>query len=314
MKVVVIINPIAGASQRAPLLRAMLKHLAESGHEALLHRTAGPAEAISLARRAAAEVDFVVAGGGDGTVREVVEGLMGRGVPLLIWPTGTENLVAKSFGFHADPRLIARCIAEGRTQAVDLGLANGRPFTVVCGMGFDAEVVHRLSRVRRGHISHLNYIEPIWRTFWEHKFPLMRVLYEGRLFWEGRGLVFVGNVARYSLGLPVIRDATPHDGLLDLLILPCCGRLKLVGHSLRTLLAMHIEHGGARYLRCRRLRVESPVPVPAELDGDDGGFLPIDFEIRPAALQVRLPPGWDLRPRCAGPRAIIKQCASILMS
>jgi diacylglycerol kinase family enzyme len=104
-------------------------------------------------------------------------------------------------------------------------------------------------------------------------------------------MAFVGNMSRYSLGLPVVRDARPDDGLLDLLILPCRNHLQLLGHSLRTVLARHVERGGARYLRFRRIRIESPERVPFELDGDCGGRLPLDVEVRPKALYVRLPPG-----------------------
>jgi diacylglycerol kinase family enzyme len=193
-------------------------------------------------------------------------------------------------GFRARPDLISDCITAGRTAAIDAGMVNGKCFMVVAGMGFDAEVVERLVQGRTGHITHLSYTDPIWRTFWTHRFPEFRVIHEGRTWWEGRGMLFVGNIWRYSLGLPVVRDAIPNDGLLDLLILPCTNKVQLLAHSIRTVFGRHIEHGGARYLRFERLRIESPDAVPFELDGDCGDRLPVDFEVRPGALQVRLPP------------------------
>ena len=160
------------------------------------------------------------------------------------------------------------------------------------GVGFDAEVVRRLSRLRTGHITHLSYAEPLWRTFWSYGFPPVRVVVDEAVSWEGRGLVFAGNLARYSLGLRVVRDARPDDGLLDLLILPCRHQGQLIGHSLRTLARRHVEHPGVRYLRFTRARIESPGRVPVQFDGDAGGCLPVEVTVRPAALSVLVHPDW----------------------
>lgn len=285
-----IINPVAGACKQAGALGQLLNRLRAAGFivEALTTTAAG--DARRLAGEAPGRADAVIVVGGDGTVCEVAHGLSGSDVPLVIWPTGTENLVAKSLGFKPDAELIASCIARGQDRPLDVGVANGRSFLVVAGTGFDAEVVHRLVRTRRGHITHLSYAGPIWRTFWEHRFPLMRVFNEGRLFWEGQGMVFLGNMSRYALGLPVVRDARPDDGLLDLCIFACRDRRQLIAHSVRTLFKRHVEHPDVRYARVRQVRVESDQPVPIELDGDPAGHLPLEALVRPAAVRVRIPP------------------------
>lgn len=294
---VAIINPVAGASKERAALRESIGRLQSRGIRVEPLMTTRPGEATRLAREAAGTARFVVAVGGDGTIREVADGLIGTAVPMMVWPTGTENLVAKSLGFRTDPDLLPACLTAGREAALDVGIANGRSFLVVAGAGFDAEVVGRLVDLRRGHITHLTYLGPLWRTFWEHRFPVLRVILEGKVWWEGQAMAFVGNMSRYSLGLPVVRDAVPDDGRLDLLVLPCRGRVELIAHSLRTIVARHLEHGDARYTRCSRVRIESDAHVPVELDGDPGGFLPVDIRVQPGALRVQLPPA-D-RPRFA---------------
>jgi len=236
-------------------------------------------------------VRAVIAVGGDGTVHEVADGLAGSLLPLIVWPTGTENLFAKSFGFRAEAKSTLACLREGHQTSIDLGQANGRSFLIMAGMGFDAEVVHRLVSMRTGHITHLTYSAPLWRTFWEHRFPHFRVYDEQTLLWRGQGMVFVGNMPRYSLGLRVIRDAICDDGLLDLCIFPCRGRLEFVGHSLRTLARRHVEHGGVLYRRLRSIHIESDERVPVQLDGEAAGWLPLDMTVRPRALRVLVPPG-----------------------
>jgi YegS/Rv2252/BmrU family lipid kinase len=289
MRIAAIMNPVAGASRQRAAIRRLLDALSRRGARVELRQTAGAGDAIRLAREASGTTDAVIAIGGDGTVCEVVNGLTGGPTPLLIWPTGTENLVAKSLGFRPCPRVLCACLDAGQARVLDIGVANGRSFMVVAGVGFDAEVVHRLTRYRRGHITHLAYSAPIWRTFWEHRFPLLRVEADG-LSWNGQGLVFVGNMARYALGLPVVRDAIPDDGLLDLLILPCHSQLGLLGHSLRTMLNVHVGYKGVIYERVRRVAISSPQNVPFELDGDAVGFLPLEVSIVPSAIHVLVPP------------------------
>jgi len=293
MLIVAIVNPISGASKQSRALRVLLERLRAAGIRVECRRTRGPSDAQRLAREAAGRAGLVLAVGGDGTVRETAEGLAGTETPLAVWPTGTENLVAKSLGFKAKPDLALATILRGRDLTMDLGVANGQSFMVVTGVGFDAEVVNRLIRLRVGHITHLTYSWPLWRTFWEHRWPVLHISADGPdgpFRWDGRGMLFVGNLARYSLGLPVVRDAQPDDGLLDLSIMACQNKRQLIGHSIRTLRRTHIEHPSVCYRRITCLRVESPTPVPIEIDGEAAGWLPLELAVRVGAIRVRVPP------------------------
>ncbi len=292
MRVAVIVNPVAGACSQGLRLNRMAALLRRDGHMVDFLQTGQPRDARLMARQAARSADVVMAVGGDGTIRDIASGLVGTPACLMIWPAGTENIVAKALGFRADPGHVRACLQGRRVVRLDVGDAGTQMFFTIMGVGFDAAVVRRLSRLRTGHITHLSYAEPLWRTFWDYRFPPIRVSVDDAPLWEGRGLVFVGNLARYSLGLRVVRDARPDDGLLDLLILPCRGRAELIGHSLRTLALRHVEHRGVRYLRFGRARIESAQPVPVQFDGDPGGCLPVEVKVRPAALSVLLHPAW----------------------
>ena len=182
-------------------------------------------------------------------MREVVRGLVGRSVPVVILPAGTANLIAGECGMTADPERIVDTILRGRRQRFDLGVINGRHFAIVAGIGFDGEVVARLAARRRGNITHLSYLVPIWRTFWGHRFPPIQVEIEDELVFDGRGLVFVGVMPCYAVGLRVVRDAVWDDGLLDVCILSCATRVGLLMHAMRVWRRVHVEHSSVIYIR-----------------------------------------------------------------
>ena len=247
--------------------------------------------AHELALRAKDEADLVAAVGGDGTVAEVANGLAHSQAKLLIVPAGTENIIATELGLSDVSRRLADLLNRGRAHPVDLGCVNGRYFLAILGAGFDADVIHRVHAKRSGHITHLSYFWPIWRTFWEYRFSAVRVEADGELVSDSPALVFVGNMARYAVGLRILRDARFDDGLLDLCIYPCRWQGQLLLHSLNTALQIHPERPSVIYRRCRNIEISCAAgPMRMQIDGDPGGLLPARIEVCPGALQVLMWP------------------------
>jgi len=289
MKITAIINPVAGAKKQRAMLLKLFNRLKNDGFALDSMVTSAPGDAQNMAEKAAKYTKTIIAVGGDGTICEIANGLAGSNIPMIVWPTGTENLFAKSLGYQANPESAYKCLKQGKIKPLDVGIVNRRSFLIVVGVGFDAEVVERLVKDRQGHITHLSYTGPIWRTFCEHRFPALTVKTRRNTIFQGRGMVFVGNMARYALGLNILRDAKPHDGLLDLCILPCKNRAQFIGHAIRTVFKKHLEHKTVIYQRLKHVRIDSPHNVPVQADGDAAGKLPIDVSIKPAAIRVLLP-------------------------
>jgi YegS/Rv2252/BmrU family lipid kinase len=285
----IIVNPISGRSDILERIRAIARQLASPEHPVVVEPTRGPGHATELARRAKGCRAVVVAGG-DGTVRDVVAGLAGGSTPLAVYPTGTENILAKELGATADSATLLRTLRRGQRQTVDMGLANGREFLIIAGAGFDAEVVERLAARRRGHINYLSYLLPLWKTYWDHTFPPIQVIADGVELFNGPAMVFVGNFPRYSIHLKIVRDAIPNDGFLDLCVMPCDWNGAVLRHAVNALLRRHLEREDVIYQRCKTIRLESTEEVFLELDGDRGGRLPVDFQIVPQAITLLRPP------------------------
>ena len=286
-----LVNPIAGRPGRGAILKRVLDRLRAESWRGHVHETRAAGHALEICREIPRHHRAVVACGGDGTVREVAGALAGSDLPLAVLPAGTENLAARVMGYRAEAGFLCRLILSGRPQRIDLARASRGIYLVVAGVGFDAEVVVRLARRRRGHISYASYVRPILETWLRHGFPALRVRADDEEVYAGPGLVFVGNMARYALGLRILARARWNDGLLDLCVYPCSSRAGLLRHALHTAGRRHLEKERTIYRQCRWVRVTAEEPVPVQLDGDAADGLPIDIRVWPGALRVLLPAG-----------------------
>lgn len=295
--VYVIINPRSGYGGQKYLLGELRREIRNAGWDVVEYVTQCVADATRYAKSIVPNASAVIAWGGDGTVNEVANGLAGSTVPLLAVRAGTENLLAKELCIPKRPVDLVGLLQSGVIMDCDIGMINGLSFHSILGVGFDAEVVRRVSRTRTGHISHLSYFWPIWRTFWEHNFPLLHVRVDGETVFEGRGMAFVGNISRYSSGLRICREARFDDGLLDLVVFECDQQVRLLLHAAWTLLRLHPLKGNVIYRQAKEIRIESDDPVHCELDGDLGPTTPLAITISPHRIKLIVPsspPGWPI--------------------
>jgi len=289
-----IVNPKAGATSSKLTGRRFEQYLVKNRFEVRSSLTCSLDHACELATDAAVDYDcgMVVVVGGDGTVREVAHGLEGSDKPLLIVPHGTENLLANELGFDEKLKTIIRTFEAGYTRPLDLGSANGKCFTSIAGFGFDGEVVERVSKQREGHINHFDYLWPIWRTFWEYKFDPMTVAVDGEEIFDGQGLVFVGNISRYAVGLQILHYADFGDGLLDVCVYKCASQLHLAKHSVMTVLKHHADSRDVIYRQGKNIHISSETDViRVEIDGDPGPALPVQIDVIPQAVRCIVPEG-----------------------
>ena len=289
-----IVNPKSGASSSKLTGRRFQQYLVEKGFDVKVSLTTCLEHACELATDAAVDYDcaMVVVVGGDGTVREVAHGLEGSSKTLLVIPCGTENLLANELGFDEKLKTLVKTFEAGYIRSLDLGSANGRCFTSIAGFGFDGEVVKRVSQQRKGHIDYFDYLEPIWRTFWNYKFDAMRVEVDGEEIFDGHGLVFVGNISRYAAGLQILHHADFSDGLLDVCVYKCASQLRLLKHSVMTVLKQHADSGDVIYRQGKSITVSSETAgIKTEVDGDPGPALPVQIKVIPQAVNIMVPEG-----------------------
>jgi len=290
--IALIANPKSGASSRKRLRRSFLQYLRAEGYEVRFLETESLSHAGDLTAQAHQDslCQMVVVAGGDGTVREVAHGLVGSKKPLMIIPSGTENLLASELGFGDNLNTLIQTFQEQYTRPLDLCTINGKCFTCVSGFGFDGEVMDRVTKMRDGHIDYFDYASPLWQTFWNHTFHPIQVELDDHIIFNGPGMVIVGNVTRYALGLSVLRHADVSDGLLDVCILKCGSKAHLIKHYLTILFKRHTRCSDIIYQQGTHVRITSSTrKIKTQVDGDPGPCLPADISITPGAIQVMVP-------------------------
>ncbi len=288
-----VINPKSGSRSDAASVRQLKNYLIGRDCRVKIYQTQSLEHAAELARKAVEDnAEMVIAAGGDGTIRHVAEGLADSNIPILIVPTGTENLLAREINLDGTVDQELNALTHGHLRNLDLGMVNGRCFISVVGVGFDAETVRRVHGKRRSHITHMSYVWPICRTFWEYQIEHVRVEADGRLLCDEPALVFVSNNPRYAVGLQLTPDADTSDGLLDLCIYKCANRWELIWHSILTLFRLS-QKFPRRVIRtrCRQVHISSDVArMLSQVDGDPGPPLPLKIEVMPARARLLAPP------------------------
>ncbi len=288
--VIIAMNPNSGASDQGQLVEQLLDELTQRGFTARVLTKIDEVTQTVQREWADGTLRAVVAAGGDGTISLLANELH-NDVPLAILPLGTENLLAKFLDLPGDPTHIADLIARGQTIRLDAGRANGKLFLVMASCGFDADVVQRLHSNRRGHIRHWSYARPIMRAIRQYRYPTLRIQIDDQPKRITGKWLFVFNVPRYAMNLPIVHDADAMDGKLDLCTF---GRGRLIRGLLYLAAILTRQHRWkkTRVRRFEKLRVEADEPVPYQLDGDPGGELPLEIEIQPKLLRVVVSKRW----------------------
>jgi diacylglycerol kinase family enzyme len=209
-------------------------------------------------------------------------------------PIDSPNLVGQHLGVASNMKTVVEqvtgAIARGRVRMLDAGVANGQLLLLMAGVGFDAQVVYHLDRLRRGPIRFWDYLLPSAISFRDYSAHRLRVVLDGEeIFPEQRALAFVGNLAEYGTGFPVVPYARADDGLLDVCVLPCRSREELVRLFLLAAAGEHVRTEGVVYRRGRHVTIESPVEVPVQVDGDPAGHTPVQIDLLPVRLPFIVP-------------------------
>ncbi|MDD3826384.1 MAG: diacylglycerol kinase family lipid kinase [Anaerolineae bacterium] len=290
-RVEVVVNPAAGQPQ--PILHTLNQVFGEAGIRWDVSITQEPGDGTRLAREALERgADVVAACGGDGTVMEVGNALVGSRVPLAILPGGTGDVLAVELGIPpvlADAARLA-CSPDAVERHIDAGQVGDHYFLLRLVLGFTARQIGLTTRELRDRFGKLAYLIAGFQALGETAPARYRLSLDGQ---EEEYEAVTGVVA--NAGRLGIYDLTisPHtaidDGLLDVLAVRSMD-LASLSSVVASIVAATPDQANLGYWQGREIRIESDPPQPVVIDGEDCGETPIEITVMPGALIVLVPP------------------------
>lgn len=286
-KLFIIHNPIAG--RRNPgRLEQVVTLLETAGAELEIRATQARGDAEAIAREASGRApDAIVACGGDGTINEVVNGLSASSVPLGIMPMGTVNVLAAELGISAEPRAIAETILRAEPTSLWPGVVNGRRFTLMAGIGFDAHVVAGLDvRLKRVLGRGAYGIEALrqWLGWRGAEYQVRIDGAEMRAAW-----VIVAKSRYYGGRFVCAPDASLLNPELQVCMMERAGRVNLARFIAAIVRGRLCELPDCRILTAREIQIAGGDHEPVQADGDTVGRLPARIAIDSNPLRVLMP-------------------------
>ncbi|HUL54949.1 MAG TPA: YegS/Rv2252/BmrU family lipid kinase [Opitutaceae bacterium] len=293
MKTRLIVNPSSGRSRRNRRLVATVRaFLAEQRLDADFAVTEGPGHATELARAAlVAGCERVVAVGGDGTVNDAAQALVGTSAVLALVPCGSGNGLARHLGLPLQPRRALALLADptARIVAIDTGTANGHPFFNVMGAGFDANISQRFNHLpQRGLPA---YLRAGFREFLRHRPEPVTIEDADRHVERLEAfIVAVANSDQYGNSARLAPGACVNDGLLDLVAVLRPGILRAMALVARLFLGGFDRSPRVRRLRSARFVIRRPAPGLIHTDGETHATgATIEVAVRPLSLRLLVP-------------------------
>lgn len=292
----IIVNPYAGRWKAKAAIPEIERACREIGLEYELVVTEGPGHGIALAREAAlAGFSPIVSAGGDGSINEVLNGLMhaaGDGVagPLGIIPLGSADDFADMLGLEKKVAGACRVIQAGHVRTVDVGLVNGRYFDNNSAVGLEPMVTITQAAMKRLKGTP-RYVVAALKAILRHRPWRMRLAWDDGRYEGPVTLVSVGNTRRTGGVFWMTPRAELDDGLLDFVFAGDLGRFKLLRLLPTTFNGSHIEHPEVSYARMTRLTIECDPPTPIQTDGEvfETAATHVEYTILPGRLRVIAP-------------------------
>lgn len=292
----IIVNPYAGRWKAKAAVPEIERACREIGLDYHLVMTQGPGHGSELAHEAAlAGFSPIVSAGGDGSINEVLNGLMsaaGSGVagPLGIIPLGSADDFADMLGLEKGVEAACRVIQAGHTRTVDVGLVNGRYFDNNSAVGLEPVVTITQAAMKRVKGTP-RYVLAALKAILGHRPWRMRLVWDDGAYEGPVTLVSVGNGRRTGGAFWMTPRAELDDGYLDFVFAGKLGRLRLLRLLPTTFDGSHIKRPEVTYVRATRLTIACDPPTPIQADGEvfELAATRVEYTILPGRLRVIVP-------------------------
>lgn len=289
-KAVLIYNPAARRLRwrRARRLGAVLERLSSFGLTVEVHATVGSNHATGLVRSALQRgCDLVVACGGDGTVNEVVAGMAGSRVPLMVIPAGTANVLAQEIGLPLGWVEAAGLLRTGRIRRIALGRVGSRPFVLMAGIGADAAVVGSVHRGLKALLGQGAFWIAGLREFLSYPFTPFEVQAEGES--TQAAFAVIARARNYGGGFQIAGQADLFSEDFQVCLFQTGSRWRYPRYLWNVVRRRHQRLPDVLQFRTRSVLLKGSREIGVQIDGELIGCLPQSVTIQTDALSLVIP-------------------------
>ncbi|WP_026476174.1 diacylglycerol/lipid kinase family protein [Alkaliphilus transvaalensis] len=261
-----------------------------------LEGTKAPQHAKEIAYNSCQEgYDLIIAAGGDGTVNEVVNGMMNSKLnhktKLAIYPAGTVNDLGNHLKIPRNIHQFAHMIHLNRVHGLDIGTCGDRYFMNVAAAGLLTDVAHKVSSESKTALGKFAYYLEGIKEFPKQIFkPIKIQLKIGKITEEKEILFFVLANSPHVGGFKhIASEAKINDGLFDLLIIENCQFIDVASIFFLMLQGNHVNHPNFKYLQVSDFSIIGPEEIIVDVDGEYCGPLPMNFKVIKEAINIIVP-------------------------
>ncbi len=300
-KVAIVFNPKGGSARQDVVNRLSGAFTSKGIEVAFFSTTPEPGSAKKLARQAAEQgFDLVIAVGGDGTVCQVAEGLMGTNVPMAVFPGGTGNLFARTFYSPPKPEAFAEMVLAGQPQPIDMvqlqyadvdGKEHDQLLLVALGLGKVSDAISDASPFFKRLFGKLAYVFKVTLAcLWPNsrKFEITTSNTGGPAQTEAAAAVFVINVLPPTMAM-MSRGCNASDGMLDIVVFRGTNMFHLIAVAFCLAFGCPERSSHYRRIRAKEVTIKANKTIKPNIDGDPGEkTLAVTLRSKPQAVRMIL--------------------------
>ena len=286
---VFIINPKSGVERQKEIKQGIERNLDNTRFTWEIQHTEYAKHGTELAKIAADKGAYaVVAVGGDGSVNDIIQGLLGTDTILAIIPKGSGNGMARTLGIPLDTDAAIQVINRDKTLPMDLGLANGKPFISNAGVAFDALISKKFAKsTRRGLVM---YSWLITKYMWLYKSWDWTITIDGKELKEKAFVVNVANGQQFGYNFRIAPDASYTDGLLDVVVIRRFPKILGATIAVRGLTGTIYSSPFVKHYQGREITISHPSLNLMQSDGDAHACEPtVHFKVKQGGQTIIVP-------------------------
>lgn len=287
-----IVNPSSGKEEALDHVEEIKSILRERTYQVEVAQTEKELDATKFCQSACRDkYDLVVSMGGDGTLNEVINGMVNQEHrPILgIIPLGTVNDFARALNIPLEPRQAVEVLNSEQTISVDIGRFNDRHFVNIFAVGAVAEATYEVTPEQKTKFGSLAYVLEGFKTLTSHKCYPLRIEHDHGV-WEGDSFLFLAALTNSTAGFEKLSpEAEVNDGVLHGYIIKSVNLVRIATIITSILRGNLKEEEDVEYFTSSKVKVTSEDKLMTNVDGEEGDPLPVTADVLPSHIKVLVP-------------------------